>query len=434
MIRILNASAKRTVPTKRGYLANRHLATAFTFMRRFFLLSSPMLVNPADLLASAVYLSSKVEEDFVDPVVICKLFQLSHESNVYELEPTLLQGIQFRLQVYHPYPPLLSIITAFTASQIAESLNPKQSTSSSSSSSSVATVTSDMTSEVKSTSSASPSSTPLVTAVLQEITMVIQKRAERLCLFSYLNDAVFTATPARVAHAALTLVCELVVEAAADPAATDAAAPSSPSARELLAALTPDPIPVRSARAATVAKTFLTFLETFGPIASAKQEQRKAFEEASVTLRGELLDAIKLYINDADVTISKTVAHLNEVASDLRKPCQEYRQRVEAEEIERADQESMRRNASERAMREKREAEILGMTPVRPANPTSAASSAVGASGGSAAEDFILFRSNKKMRETPQQLGETPSREDGPPTLRSGIGRRLDLADASDAD
>lgn len=90
------------------------VATAATFVRRFYLSNSVMLYDPKTIMVAAIFLACKVEDCTVDIRYLEEgTAQMNAPVSQQEIllgEIALVQGIQFDLFCFHPYKGVLALI------------------------------------------------------------------------------------------------------------------------------------------------------------------------------------------------------------------------------------------------------------------------------------------------------------------------------------
>jgi hypothetical protein len=80
------------------------MATALVFFKRFYLSNSVLEHDTSSMLLTAIYLSAKIEEEYMDVDYIVRTLELQAENKyVLENEMKLLRGINFQLAIFHPF-------------------------------------------------------------------------------------------------------------------------------------------------------------------------------------------------------------------------------------------------------------------------------------------------------------------------------------------
>lgn len=209
------------------------IGSALTFIQRYYLLNSVMVSDPRLIAASALYLSGKVEEQYLKEAHVTDITKIKVEEFI-PLEPILLQGIRMQLYVYHPFESISSLCASFT--QYINTLSTQDkiklisggknnddemttstdiSWLSSSSSTTLSSSPSSSPSSSSSSSSSSPSSSPS-TSLDNLIKYWLYYQAERIALHTFASDLMFLYTPAQIAVSSLLAVAQCLIDTDTD--------------------------------------------------------------------------------------------------------------------------------------------------------------------------------------------------------------------------
>ncbi|KAL6713218.1 hypothetical protein ACLMJK_009339 [Lecanora helva] len=78
-------------------------ATAVQFMKRFYLTNSPMTYHPKEIMLTALFLSTKTENNYISLAKFASKFEKTTQDDVIAPEFLLTQGLRFTFDVRHPY-------------------------------------------------------------------------------------------------------------------------------------------------------------------------------------------------------------------------------------------------------------------------------------------------------------------------------------------
>ncbi|KAH8595817.1 cyclin-like protein [Bisporella sp. PMI_857] len=81
-------------------------ATAVQYIKRFYISNSVMTYNPADVLKTALFFSTKTENHYISIADFAKRLPNTKEADVLALEFLLTQGLRFMFDVRHPFRAL----------------------------------------------------------------------------------------------------------------------------------------------------------------------------------------------------------------------------------------------------------------------------------------------------------------------------------------
>eukprot|EP01112_Ceratiomyxa_fruticulosa_P010569 TRINITY_DN2807_c0_g1_i1.p1 TRINITY_DN2807_c0_g1~~TRINITY_DN2807_c0_g1_i1.p1 ORF type:complete len:311 (+),score=29.35 TRINITY_DN2807_c0_g1_i1:292-1224(+) len=81
------------------------LATALVFFKRFYLFHSIIDYNVKYIAPTCVYISCKIEENYIDVEEFCKVINYKADQ-ILKLEVKVMETLKFQFVVYHPYRPL----------------------------------------------------------------------------------------------------------------------------------------------------------------------------------------------------------------------------------------------------------------------------------------------------------------------------------------
>jgi len=97
-------------------LPDKPVASAITFFKRFFLHKSILQYPPDQIMITSVYLACKAEEFHIDAEELAR--QVKRDANqILNNELMVLEGVNFHLNVYHPYRPLYGFVSSLKDKQ-----------------------------------------------------------------------------------------------------------------------------------------------------------------------------------------------------------------------------------------------------------------------------------------------------------------------------
>ena len=76
------------------------------FLKRFYLSTSPMTYHPRQMMVSAIYLATKVENFYIGIAEFAKMIPKTTPDDILAPEFLLTQGLRFTFDVRHPYRSL----------------------------------------------------------------------------------------------------------------------------------------------------------------------------------------------------------------------------------------------------------------------------------------------------------------------------------------
>lgn len=90
-------------------------ATAVSFFRRFYLVHSAMEFHPKNIMYTCVFLAAKLENYFISINSFTKALRNTQNSDILDLEFTILEALHFTLLVHHAFRPLYGFFLDFQA-------------------------------------------------------------------------------------------------------------------------------------------------------------------------------------------------------------------------------------------------------------------------------------------------------------------------------
>jgi len=87
------------------HLPPKILATALVFFKRFYLFHSVIDYNVKFIAPTCVYVSCKIEENYIDVEDFCKIINYKPDQ-IIKLEIKVMETLKFQFVIFHPYRPL----------------------------------------------------------------------------------------------------------------------------------------------------------------------------------------------------------------------------------------------------------------------------------------------------------------------------------------
>jgi len=186
--------------------------------QRFFVLQSTMQYDPVHIAATALFLAGKTEENYVERFSAALAFGID-ESIISSLEPALLEGVRFDINIYSPFPVVTALIQGFIDVMKSDAITNEISVDIARTTRSnysnylhihegVPTILLGDANEESAGDAQQVKSLSLLAPSAEEFWQYLLDRSRVLLYRMYLTDAIFLMTPAQLAYGALLFATE----------------------------------------------------------------------------------------------------------------------------------------------------------------------------------------------------------------------------------